>query len=57
MRGKQGMTAHERLQKLLHSGLFHLVRDKPELLDKVIALDDMQHCWVIVVYAACVDGY
>jgi hypothetical protein len=34
-RGKRGASARERLQRLLHSGLFHRVRDSPELLEKV----------------------
>lgn len=34
-RGKKGSEARARVDKLLKSGLFHLVRDKPELLSKV----------------------
>ncbi|KAF8068303.1 L-aspartate oxidase [Scenedesmus sp. PABB004] len=35
IRGKRGMSARERLARLLQSGLFHLVRDSPRLLAKV----------------------
>jgi hypothetical protein len=34
-RGKRGAGARERMQRLVHSGLCHLVRDRSELLDKV----------------------
>jgi fatty acyl-CoA reductase len=39
MRGKRGCPAQERLQNILHSGLFHLVRDNPALLQKVHMLE------------------
>jgi hypothetical protein len=35
IRGKRGSPAQERLQRILHSGLFHLVRDDEALLQKV----------------------
>ncbi|GBF91108.1 hypothetical protein Rsub_04777 [Raphidocelis subcapitata] len=38
-RGKRGASARERVQRLLHSGLFHLVRDSPELLAKVTVIE------------------
>lgn len=38
IRGKKGSPAKERLQTILHSGLFHLVRDDRALLSKVCAL-------------------
>jgi hypothetical protein len=34
-RGKRGSPAKERLLRILHSGLFHLVRDDNTLLSKV----------------------
>lgn len=38
IRGKKGSPAQERLQTILHSGLFHLVRDDRALLSKVCAV-------------------
>lgn len=35
IRGKRGQSAKERLQRILHSGLFHLIRDDAALLQKV----------------------
>lgn len=35
VRGKRGLPAQDRIARLLNSGLFHMVRDKPELLAKV----------------------
>jgi nucleoside-diphosphate-sugar epimerase len=34
-RGKRGSSARERVQRLLHSGLFHQIRDKGDLVSKV----------------------
>lgn len=34
-RGKRGASARERVSRLLHSGLFHHVRDDRDLLAKV----------------------
>lgn len=34
-RGKRGAPARERVLRLLHSGLFNMVRDDPKLLAKV----------------------
>lgn len=39
IRGKRGCPAPERLRRLLQSGLFHLVRDRPDLLAKVELLE------------------
>ncbi|KAI8472007.1 MAG: male sterility protein-domain-containing protein [Monoraphidium minutum] len=38
-RGKRGASASERVLRLLHSGLFHSVRDSPELLAKVTVME------------------
>jgi hypothetical protein len=35
VRGKRGTRGEERIACVLHSGLFHLVRDDPKLLSKV----------------------
>ena len=46
-RGKRGASARERVARLLHGGLFRLVRDRKDLLDKVavvegdLALEDL----------------
>jgi hypothetical protein len=39
VRSKRGASGQERIAKLLHSGLFHLVRDDPKLLAKVCGCD------------------
>jgi fatty acyl-CoA reductase len=39
MRDKAGCSAQQRLSQLLNSGLFHMVRDTPALLDKVHLLN------------------
>ncbi|KAF6257117.1 male sterility protein-domain-containing protein [Scenedesmus sp. NREL 46B-D3] len=36
VRSKRGAPGQERIARLLHSGLFHLVRDDPKLLSKVV---------------------
>jgi hypothetical protein len=41
VRGKRDTRGEERIARLLHSGLFHLVRDDPKLLSKV---GDNQRC-------------
>ncbi|KIZ01368.1 Fatty acyl-CoA reductase 1 [Monoraphidium neglectum] len=38
LRGKRGCGAQERCDGLLQGPIFHMVRDKPELLSKVVAL-------------------
>jgi hypothetical protein len=42
VRGKRGTRGEERIARLLHSGLFHLVRDDPRLLSKVGAQQQLQ---------------
>ena len=39
LRGKRGVPASKRLEALLQSALFHLVRDKRELTSKVTAIE------------------
>eukprot|EP00879_Flechtneria_rotunda_P027744 GHRR01029734.1.p1 GENE.GHRR01029734.1~~GHRR01029734.1.p1 ORF type:complete len:193 (-),score=42.90 GHRR01029734.1:98-676(-) len=39
IRGKRGITAQERLQRVLQSGLFHMVRDNQKALSKVHLLE------------------
>lgn len=43
IRGKRGQPAKERLQRILHSGLFHLVRDDAALLQKVCLPEVFAH--------------
>ncbi|KIY94228.1 Fatty acyl-CoA reductase 1 [Monoraphidium neglectum] len=38
-RGKRGSSARERVQRLLHSGLFHQIRDKGDLVSKVVLME------------------
>lgn len=35
-RDKRGLSAETRLRRLLHSGLFHAIRDRPDLRSKVV---------------------
>lgn len=44
IRGKKGSPAKERLDNILHSGLFHLVRDDRALLSKVCAVTLTHMC-------------
>jgi len=39
IRGKRGQSPSDRMQRILHSGLFHLVRDNHALLQKVHLLE------------------
>ncbi|WIA39152.1 hypothetical protein OEZ86_005280 [Tetradesmus obliquus] len=39
VRGKRGTSSQERIAKVLRSGLFHLVRDDPKLLSKVVVAE------------------